>query len=886
MLKVVNLQKSYVTKTKERWQALKGVSLEFPNKGFIFIVGKSGSGKSTLLNIIGGLDSYDSGEIIIRGKSSGTFKAADFDSYRNTYIGFVFQEFNLLEEYSLAKNVQLALELQSFKGDMNAKVDEILDQVELKDKKNNKINEISGGQKQRVAIARALVKNPEIIIADEPTGNLDSETGRSVMDTLKKLSKEKLVIMVTHDIDYAAEYADRVIELKDGVVIKDETKSTSSSSVAVQYFDKPSSDVEKVIYIPKNKKVDNSFVEKINSLIAANPSEDLYIAISSKDKVIEQLAPKISSKIEKAGEGTVVALDYSPVSDFKLVKSKLPFFDSLKMAFKSIFIKKVRLFFTVLLMTVAFIFFGQSETIRTISFSQSLASTYNEFGIDTLSIEAKYGKEYSYEDIDNIEYNNIKRKFPNATYGATHTQTYEYMPINKNLQFTDYPIEHPKHAALRSVSLTDMPYSAYSSEMLVEDKSTAELNNSGYISSILADSLIEANANLNDYRSLLNQEIFIGVPIAGVYQFKKSKFFIKMEKLVDKYYDPQNNEINHEDMTTIERDNLERMWLPTKASYTNVHVKRTFNYTEHGLYDLKNSSSINNKNINKYYLPNRYDKYVDFAKNYSGERTKNDVVVDMSAMQIIDPTFDINTFDNPVTGVDLKWTASDPEVRIVGVLKSDFGTFVKSANRAYYNYGKVEEIINKDVYQLKNLFNDAWRFKLNARIINNQSTRKLLQYFFDNNYIYNQEVASQISSAVEVISIMEKVFFYASLVTLLFSIFLLFNGISASVLSKKKEIGTLRAIGARGWDVAKIFILEALMISLFVAILASLSVFGISAMLNGLFISKLSIAGIITIKWYIVAELIGAALVSSFIAAFLPAKRVSIMRPIDAIKNK
>ena len=160
----------------------------------VFITGKSGSGKTTLLNIIGSLDNFTSGEILIKNKSTAEFTKSDYDAYRNTYIGFVFQEYNLLDNMTIEKNIMLATELQGIK-DNKEKVEEILDKVDLHDIAQRKPQELSGGQRQRVAIARALVKNPTIIMADEPTGALDSENSLQVMQLLKKLSKEKLVIL-------------------------------------------------------------------------------------------------------------------------------------------------------------------------------------------------------------------------------------------------------------------------------------------------------------------------------------------------------------------------------------------------------------------------------------------------------------------------------------------------------------------------------------------------------------------------------------------------------------------------------------------------------------------------------------------------------------------
>ncbi|MDE6474059.1 MAG: ABC transporter ATP-binding protein/permease [Clostridia bacterium] len=223
MLELKNLTRTYKPKKGVPVQALKNVSLSFEDKGMVFVLGKSGSGKSTLLNLIGGLDFADSGEIIIDGKSSKDFKEKDYDSYRNTYIGFVFQEYNILNEFTVGENITLALELQSQKGD-TGRLEEILKEVDLEGYGDRKPNELSGGQKQRVAIARAIIKNPKIVMADEPTGALDSEIGKAIFDTLKRLSQDRLVIVVSHDREFAEEYGDRIIELADGEVISDETK--------------------------------------------------------------------------------------------------------------------------------------------------------------------------------------------------------------------------------------------------------------------------------------------------------------------------------------------------------------------------------------------------------------------------------------------------------------------------------------------------------------------------------------------------------------------------------------------------------------------------------------------------------------------------------------
>ncbi len=223
-MKLTNLTKEYKIKGGGAVKALDGVSFELPERGIVFLLGKSGSGKTTLLNVMSGLDTIDGGQIEYKGKNLSGFTPSEMDSYRNTCCGFVFQDYNLIPELTVGENVALALQLQGDR-DTNAKVEKALRDVELEDYKNRRIYELSGGQRQRIAIARALVKNPEILFADEPTGALDSATGRNILDLLKEISKQKLVVVVTHDRESAEKYADRIIELADGRVIGDSAES-------------------------------------------------------------------------------------------------------------------------------------------------------------------------------------------------------------------------------------------------------------------------------------------------------------------------------------------------------------------------------------------------------------------------------------------------------------------------------------------------------------------------------------------------------------------------------------------------------------------------------------------------------------------------------------
>lgn len=222
MLQLKNIVKNYVMGSDTRVEALRGVNLEFRKSEFVSILGPSGCGKTTMLNIIGGLDRYSSGDLVINGISTKEYKDVDWDIYRNNSIGFVFQNYNLIPHQSVLSNVELALTLAGkSRTERHKRAVEVLEQVGLGDQLNKKPTQMSGGQMQRVAIARALVNNPDILLADEPTGALDSETSVQIMDLLKEIAKDRLVIMVTHNSDLAEKYSTRVIRLLDGKVISD-----------------------------------------------------------------------------------------------------------------------------------------------------------------------------------------------------------------------------------------------------------------------------------------------------------------------------------------------------------------------------------------------------------------------------------------------------------------------------------------------------------------------------------------------------------------------------------------------------------------------------------------------------------------------------------------
>ena len=411
MLETRKLCKVYKPKKGVPVRAVDDVSLQLPERGMVFLLGKSGSGKSTLLNLLGGLDRYDSGDIIINGMSSKSFRQEDFDTYRNTYVGFIFQEYNVLEEFSVGANIALAIELQGRRA-TDEEINKILHEVDLDGYGDRKPNELSGGQKQRVAIARALIKNPEIIMADEPTGALDSVTGRAVLDTLKQLSADKLVLVVSHDREFAETYGDRIIELADGHVISDveyvtdEAEQEQPSKAGLRY-------AEDRIEIPVSYRLTeedrlaiNRYLEELGAReVTLRPVSD-----AQEKRNARRARPTDTSSI-KAQDG----------STFRRIKSKLPMRCAFKIGAGALRHKKFRLAVTIFLSCIAFTLFGLADTFGAYNHIRTCSRSLTDSGITYASLDKKVlveGDYYRYTKLSDADIATLREQTGLAFHGV------------------------------------------------------------------------------------------------------------------------------------------------------------------------------------------------------------------------------------------------------------------------------------------------------------------------------------------------------------------------------------------------------------------------------------------------------------------------------------
>ncbi len=383
MLELKSVTKIYRTKGSET-RALDGVSLTFEKTGLVFLLGKSGSGKSTLLNLAGGLDSPTQGEIVVMGKSFRDFSGSDLDAYRNTFVGFVFQEYNVLGEFNVEDNISLALELQGKKGEGRTR--EILEEVGISALAKRRPDTLSGGQKQRVAIARALVKDPRIIMADEPTGALDSKTGEQVFETLKKLSEKRLILVVSHDREFAERYADRIIELADGRVVSDvskthETPKPLSASLTAHG--------NETLTFRHGCPADGETLQTIKEFLETSEEDVLLVrGREDGDKVRRAL------KLEEGGARERFAP--SPASapytgePAALIRSRLPAAKAFRIGVSGLRLKPVRLAFTMLLSVVAFVLFGLFSTMMLYDGDRTLTSSMLQSDYAFFTAEKSY----------------------------------------------------------------------------------------------------------------------------------------------------------------------------------------------------------------------------------------------------------------------------------------------------------------------------------------------------------------------------------------------------------------------------------------------------------------------------------------------------------------
>ncbi len=942
MIEVRNLYKTYKPKKGKAVEALKNISLKFEDKGLVFILGKSGSGKSTLLNMLGGLDKFDAGEIIIKGKSSSDFTQSDFDSYRNTFIGFIFQEYNILNDFTVGANIALSMELQGKKPTKEA-LNSILDEVDLTGFASRKPNELSGGQKQRVAIARALIKNPEIIMADEPTGALDSNTGKQVFDTLKKLSKDKLVIVVSHDREFAEQYGDRVIELADGEIISDIKKYVAKASSVSDGIDIIE---DKLIHIKSGYELTENDLKMINDYLKQNTDSDSFISIDSKTNDDIRRAAKIddSGNREAFHDTTDESLDipdYSP-DDFKLIRSRLPLHNSLKMAFGSLKKKPFRLIMTIILSTVAFTLFGLVNTMSTYdpvkSGTDSIIDSNVNYTAFTKEVNSD-GSFYEQQLLTDDDVDRISKKFPKLTFNKvispmTADLTIENLfnsdAINADSYFNYYITMFSGVVHVTNSTLSDMDY-----------KITGRLpenDNEVAITSIAAESFIKAG-----YRKDEKQEKAIDIKLESDLIGKTLSLSLCGYKeftitgIIDTGYDVDRYS-EYKEAHSEESLSLKDYMMISEKNVVDAYSYHTMLFTSENIFNEISDSNIGVESNGSSYSTNFYDNSVNnnwYNINYlaeyrmindtiksniilfdeSKELGPTDIVIPVSLLAgNADASLNAKIFGNihdngsalteeNIAAIKTAITEnmdslkSFPIMMECGSASNGWNFTSKTMNVAgvyvdidtpYYGLA----ILHDGFFKEANISDDG---KYKAIIADMPSDRSaitdIVKYSLDNGvkdmrYPLNNCTSYMVSNVNDIISTIKPVFLYTGIFFAVFAALMLMNFITTSISYKKREIGILRAVGARGTDVFKIFFNESLIIALINWLLSIIVTGVIVLIINTTCRSTYNLS--ITILHFGIIQLILMLIISTgvaFIASFIPVYKVSKKKPIEVIRK-
>lgn len=886
MLWIKNLHKHYKSKNGEAHHALKGINLSLDQKGFICLLGKSGSGKSTLLNILGGLDTYDQGDIMIKSRHTEQFKSHEWDSFRNTYVGFIFQEFYMVDSFTIGKNIAISLELQGYpKKEIKDRVNTILKQVGLEGYANRKTSEISGGQKQRIAIARALIKNPQIILADEPTGNLDSETGKAILDILKELSKEKLVIMVTHDAESARAYGDRIIELKDGIIINDGLIHEENENYIYENKEENSS----LIHFPKGKHLNQQLIQYLSQ--QTDRDEDRYIVLTTEPNLVNSSKFNLMS-IDQLNKDENDSIKQSLVGPLTLKESYLPTRNAIKLALNNIKMKKFRFLFINFLFIISLVLLGFATIFSFFDFNAVTAETIKMNEIEYMGFKLE-------PDLIKID-DNVKFELPKSMSQAEIDELKEVYP---DITFTK---STATKTSFTHLSRPEMPY--FTNQMnhatIINDKEMVPLYRGRYpkeIGEVLISDYIARLMRVFAYGKI-NMSDLLGRTIdSGSQRYT-------IVGIVDTDYEKYNHLVNSRIPERFEEDNF---FETANIHYKHLYMTQdTYNFSFNRIVTQAHKDEanlllklipINEKHtltlLGQSRLPVENNEIVIPASEayslFLSRKISMYNANDPDLLALIGNNFDITirvldqSRNTPVMNQDnggyLDLTQRN--YKIAGIYEDIEGTKVTS-NKGWF--GTNEEI--NHITELMAPYRSQYVSTYNWTYVKLSEDPNINeQYIIDmmeQGYVHVTEYSAILYKMNELINDFETVFYIVGAIVAIFTGLLIYLFISASISKKQKEIGILRAIGARGIDVSKIYMFEGIIISIISSLWANGIIIGLVYFANYYFEMEMN-AEIVLLTFGVLNIVIvcGFALIVSILSSFLPIKRITVMKPIHAIKR-
>ena len=849
MLELKNIKKDYIS-SDTKVSALKGIDITFRKHEFVSILGPSGCGKTTLLNIIGGLDDYTKGDLIINGKSTKKFKDSDWDTYRNHNVGFVFQSYNLIPHQSVLANVELALTLSGVSAtERKRRAKKALEEVGLKDQIHKKPNQLSGGQMQRVAIARALVNDPDIILADEPTGALDSKTSVQIMELLKSISKDKLIIMVTHNPDLAKEYSTRIIKLLDGNMVSD----------SKPYEPKKKEEQEFTTKGKKSMSIKTAFSLSLNNLMTKKGRTFLTSFAGSIGIIgialILSLSNGVQNYIDSIEEDT---LSTYPISIYKqnvdmssIMVSMMGMNDKKEHPFDKIYINNI-----------------MNNVVETMA-NQVQSNDLHEF---KKFIEEEHLSEYtnSIEYGYNITLNVYNADYSNGIVKVNPNEIFDNVGLSEMMGNTNYGDSATYSQTEVFKQLLDNENLLKDQYNLVSGKWPTEYNEVVLI--------VDENNEISDYTlyslGVLNTEP-LKEAIKGIFGGNKTEF------------NPEETSYDYNELLDL------KLKLILSTSYYqksgNVYIDKSGddNYVksliDNGI-DLKIVGIIKpneERMSNKVYGNIGYTRsLVDYAIDKTLETEIAKSQLDNKEINVLTGMNFSSKFDiNNLTNEQKYYLASLSQEELISLMTS-------MENNTYDNVISELGIVDKDYPSSINIYPKDFESKETiSNIIEDYNKKKTDNNELDKVINYTDIVGLMMSSVTSIVNVISYVLIAFVAISLVVSSIMIGIITYISVLERTKEIGILRAIGASKKDVSRVFNAETMIIGLVSGTIGIVVTLILNIIINivlkhlvGLSVASLPLLGAI------ILVIISVSL--TLIAGLIPSKIASKKDPVEALRTE
>lgn len=841
MLQLQHISKVYHTANQE-FHALKDISIRFRENEFVSILGQSGSGKTTLLNIIGGLDQYTSGDLLIQGKSTKQFKDRDWDSYRNHTIGFVFQSYNLIGHQTALSNVEIAMTLSGVsKAERKKRAIEALERVGLKDHLYKKPNQMSGGQMQRIAIARALVNNPKVVLADEPTGALDSETSLQIMDLLKDIAKERLVIMVTHNPELAKTYSTRIVQVLDGNILSDSnpydpTEETKQGDIQ---FTKTKMSFMTALALSFN----NLLTKKGRTFLTAFAGSIGIIGIA----LILALSNGVSDYVKKVQEDTLVSL---PLTISEQNQSNLlatspdlsdkPYKDNNELGVNTVLTNLLK---------------KQIGKNDIASFKAYLDEHASEVAKLTKDIRYQYNLQpYIYASDTS---NGIKSILPSniASEVDTTNQT-----IKGYLQNIDYWSQLSSDEAM-----LEAQYDVLEGR-LPKDKSEIVLivDEDNQISDLLLYSLrIKDPSELNDVKKLdeLKSQTYQYSDFIG----KTFKAVVNTNRFVKE---------NNQWMNKIDDEAYMKTQIENGLELKIVGVLRQKEGT---------SSGVNS--------PSGGVAYTSALIDYTSEQIQNsDIVKEQEA----NPTINVFTGKEfakdpkPFNSADL---TEEEKIQLVKLTPEQQAQYIQQYNEnsaATYeeNLAKLG-VIDKSKPAAIEFYTSSFQQKQELKdFINAYNTEKKDAGEDDKVLAYSDDIQTIMSSITTMVGVITTVLVGFVAISLIVSSIMIAIITYISVLERTKEIGILRAMGASKKDIRRIFTAETAIEGFISGVLGIAITLLATLPINAIVAKMTNVENVAQLPWEAALILIGISIVLTMLAGLIPSRIAAKKDPVESLRSE